>query len=128
MNTNEEKIEKAKLYATMVMQTTSLAELFLKDYERILLGLIFSTKRDVKQKVSMNAEKAAQLGIGLRTIEKTLTGIMNDAQHDSFLDDVGFLHNLIISSYEMCFDSEQRRESILKKINTAYKQKLKTIR
>ena len=77
MNTNEEKIEKAKLYATMVMQTTSLAELFLKDYERILLGLRFSTKRDVKQKVSMNAEKAAQLGIGLRTIEKTLTDNKN---------------------------------------------------
>lgn len=126
--TNEEKIEKAKLYATMVMQTTSLAELFLKDYERILLDLRFSTKQDVKQKVSMNAEKASQLGTGLRTIEKALTGIMNEAQHDSFLDDVGFLHNLIISSYEMCYDSEPRRAKILEKINGAYKTKLKEIR
>lgn len=131
MRTKEENFERAEITASMIIQATSVAVLLLKDYECIMNQLGYQTKQITKKMVTVNAEKAAILMTNLMRIEKNMikTITVNDKDNeDHFLNDVGFMYNLILSSYEMCYDSEQRRESILKKINTAYKTKLKEIR
>lgn len=131
MKTKEENLERAALLATMIIQSTSVAVLFLRDYQAVLNDLGRDTRHEAKRMVTNNAEKAISLMVSLEKIEKsmikTITSV-NEEHEDHFLNDVGFMYNLMISAYEMCHDSEQRRDSILKKINTAYKTKLKEIR
>jgi hypothetical protein len=118
-------MEKAKEYATLILQCTSLAELFLKDYHAEMYKHQHTVNHRTKFMISRNLELSKKLQIQLSTIEKALVGKCNDEQMDAFLDDVGFLHQLIVKSYEVAGDSELRRKKVLDTLDKLYKTKKK---
>jgi len=104
-----------------------MAELFLKDYEAELYKQGAQSKQHIKQKINNNARAAEQLRKQTASIETMLFGKLNEKQTDAFLDDVGFLYNVLLTAIDRCGDSEKMRETMLKKIQTMYKSKLNLI-
>jgi len=104
-----------------------MAELFLKDYEAELYKQGAQSKQQIKQKINNNARAAEQLRKQTASIETMLFGKLNEKQTDAFLDDVGFLYNVLLTAIDRCGDSEKMRETMLKKIQTMYKSKLNLI-
>ena len=106
---SELNFSKAKYQATLVLQCTSLAELYLKDYEYEMYKQGYESKQLAKQLVNNNARKAEQLRKQLSLLEGKLTKQTNNAQQDAFLEDVGFLHEMIFLLTDRCGDNEQKR-------------------
>ena len=106
---SEPNFEKAKYLATLILQCSSLAELYLKDYEFEMRKQGYESKQKAKQLILANADNARRLMSSLQFLEKQLTVKINEEQQDNFLDDVGFLHNMILLLYDRCGDNEQKR-------------------
>ena len=123
MNSNV-NLERAKYFATLVLHCTSLAELFLKDYEAELYKQGSESRHAIKMQIKQNAEKAEMLRLKLKSIEQKLFGKLSEKQEDCFFEDTGFLHNVLLSAIDRAGDSEMRREQILKKIKSSYKSQL----
>jgi len=124
MNPQEVKIEtKAKYLATLILQSTSLADLFLRDYSHEVNKLHQSVNGSAKFRVKNNLELAKKLSNSISSIECDLNKKINDKQEDHFLDDVGFLYKLIVLVYSQVGDSDLRRSKVLKLIENAYKDK-----
>ena len=119
-----ENLNSAKYLATLVLQLTSLAELFLKDYEAELYKAGFESKQAAKMRIKQNAELAKKLRLNLKSIELDLTGKCSEEQEDAFLDDVGFLHNLILKAYSVAGERDNRRKRILKTMDNLYPKKM----
>ena len=106
---SEVNFDKAKYYATFVLQCTSLAELFLKDYENELRTQGYASRQRAKQMILNNAKDAKRLMASLSSIERQLTSKTNEHEQDCFLDDVGFLHNMLLLIMDRCGDNEEKR-------------------
>lgn len=117
-------LDKAKYFATLVLHCTSMAELFLKDYEAELYKQGSQSKQAIKMHIKQNARQAEMLRLNLKSIEQRLFGKLTEEQEDCFFDDTGFLHNVLLSAIDRAGDSEMRREQILKKIKSSYKSQL----
>ena len=98
----------------LILQCSSLAELYLKDYEAELYTQGFQTKFLTKKRIKDNAKQAESLRLQLITLEQDLTVKTNDIQKDGFLEDVGFLHNIITLINDRCGNNDEKREKVLK--------------
>lgn len=105
----EPNFHKAKYLATLILQCSSLAELYLKDYEAEMRKQGYESKQRAKQLILANADNARRLMSSLQYLEKQLTVKINEEQEDCFLDDVGFLHNMLLLLIDRCGDNEQKR-------------------
>ena len=101
--------ERAKYLATLVLQCTSLSELYLKDYEADLRKQGYESKQLTKKLIIDNANQAKKLRLQLKKVENMLLDKVTDDQEDNFLEDVGFLHNMILLLVDRCGDNEQKR-------------------
>ena len=119
-----ENLDSAKYLATLVLQLTSLAELFLKDYEAQLYKAGYESKQAAKMRIKQNADLARKLRLNLKSIELELTGKCSEEQADAFLDDVGFLYNLILKAYSVAGEKDNRRKRILKTVDNLYPKKM----
>lgn len=117
-------LDKAKYFATLVLHCTSMAELFLKDYEAELYKQGSQSRQAIKMQINNNARQAEMLRLNLKKIEQMLFGKLTEEQEDCFLDDTGFLHNVLLTAIDRCGDSELRRTGMLKKMKSAYKSML----
>ena len=117
-------LDKAKYFATLVLHCTSMAELFLKDYEAELYKQGSQSKQAIKMHIKQNARQAEMLRLNLKSIEQRLFGKLTEEQEDCFFDDTGFLHNVLLTAIDRCGDSELRRTGMLKKMKSAYKSML----
>lgn len=120
-------LDKAKYFATLVLHCTSMAELFLKDYEAELYKQGSQSKQAIKMHIKQNARQAEMLRLNLKSIEQRLFGKLTEEQEDCFFDDTGFLHNVLLTAIDRCGDSELRRTGMLKKMKSAYKSALNII-
>lgn len=105
----EVSFERAKYLATLVLQCTSLAELYLKDYEHDLRRQGSESKQATKKAILDNARQAEKLRLSLKRVENMLMDRTSENQKDDFLDDVGFLHNMILLLVDRCGDNEEKR-------------------
>ena len=121
---NNVNLDKAKYFATLVLHCTSMAELFLKDYEAELYKQGSQSRQAIKMQINNNARQAEMLRLNLKKIEQMLFGKLTEEQEDFFLDDTGFLHNVLLTAIDRCGDSELRRTGMLKKMKSAYKSML----
>ena len=121
---NNVNLDKAKYFATLVLHCTSMAELFLKDYEAELYKQGSQSKQAIKMHIKQNARQAEMLRLNLKSIEQKLFGKLTEEQEDCFFDDTGFLHNVLLTAIDRCGDSELRRTGMLKKMKSAYKSML----
>lgn len=101
--------KKAKYQATLVLQFTSLAELYLKDYEAELYKQGYKSKQMAKKRILDNARAAERLRLNCLSIEQELTAKTNENQMDDFLGDIGFMHNMFLLLIDRCGSSEQKR-------------------
>ena len=106
---NTVNFDRAKYLATLVVQCTSLSELYLKDYEADLRKQGYESKQLTKKLINDNANQAKKLRLQLKKVENMLLDQVNEEQEDSFLDDVGFLHNMILLLVDRCGDNDQKR-------------------
>lgn len=106
---NTVNFDRAKYLATLVVQCTSLSELYLKDYEADLRKQGYESKQLTKKLINDNANQAKKLRLQLKKVENMLLDKVNEEQEDSFLDDVGFLHNMILLLVDRCGDNDQKR-------------------
>ena len=106
---NTVNFDRAKYLATLVVQCTSLSELYLKDYEADLRKQGYESKQLTKKLINDNANQAKKLRLQLKKVENMLLDQVTEDQEDSFLDDVGFLHNMILLLVDRCGDNEQKR-------------------
>ena len=106
---NTVNFDRAKYLATLVVQCTSLSELYLKDYEADLRKQGYESKQLTKKLINDNANQAKKLRQQLKKVENMLLDQVNEEQEDSFLDDVGFLHNMILLLVDRCGDNDQKR-------------------
>lgn len=106
---NTVNFDRAKYLATLVVQCTSLSELYLKDYEADLRKQGYESKQLTKKLINDNANQAKKLRLQLKKVENMLLDQVNEDQEDSFLDDVGFLHNMILLLVDRCGDNDQKR-------------------
>lgn len=106
---NTVNFERAKYLATLVLQCTSLAELYLKDYEADLRKQGYETRQLAKKMILDNAQKAKSLRLQLKRVENKLTDKISEQQEDGFLEDVGFLHNMLLLLIDRCGDNEEKR-------------------
>ena len=120
-------LDKAKYFATLVLHCTSMAELFLKDYEAELYKQGSQSRQAIKMHIKQNARQAEMLRLNLKSIEQKLFGKLTEEQEDCFFEDTGFLHNVLLTAIDRCSDSELRRTGMLKKMKSAYKSKLNII-
>ena len=120
-------LDKAKYFATLVLHCTSMAELFLKDYEAELYKQGSQSKQAIKMHIKQNARQAEMLRLNLKSIEQKLFGKLTEEQEDCFFDDTGFLHNVLLTAIDRCGDSELRRNGMLKKMKSAYKSALNIV-
>ena len=120
-------LDKAKYFATLVLHCTSMAELFLKDYEAELYKQGSQSKQAIKMHIKQNARQAEMLRLNLKSIEQKLFGKLTEEQEDCFFDDTGFLHNVLLTAIDRCGDSELRRTGMLKKMKSAYKSALNIV-
>ena len=121
---NNVNLDKAKYFATLVLHCTSMAELFVKDYEAELYKQGSESRQAIKMQINNNARQAEMLRLNLKKIEQMLFGKLTEEQEDFFLDDTGFLHNVLLTAIDRCGDSELRRTGMLKKMKSAYKSML----
>ena len=126
MNSNV-NLERAKYFATLVLHCTSLAELFLKDYEAELYKQGSESRHAIKMQIKQNAKQAEMLRLNLKSIEQKLFGKLSEEQEDCFFEDTGFLHNVLLTAIDRCGDSELRRTGMLKKMKSAYKSALNIV-
>ena len=117
-------LDKAKYFATLVLHCTSMAELFLKDYEAELYKQGSQSRQAIKMHIKQNARQAEMLRLNLKSIEQKLFGKLTEEQEDCFFEDTGFLHNVLLTAIDRCGDSELRRTGMLKKMKSAYKSML----
>lgn len=89
----------------------------MKDYEAELYKQGYATKQLAKKKIKDNARQAECLRLQLSSLEGELTSTTNETQKDSFLEDVGFLHNLIVLTIDRCGDNEKKRARVIKYIS-----------
>ena len=120
-------LDKAKYFATLVLHCTSMAELFLKDYEAELYKQGSQSRQAIKMHIKQNARQAEMLRLNLKSIEQKLFGKLTEEQEDYFFEDTGFLHNVLLTAIDRCGDSELRRTGMLKKMKSAYKSSLNII-
>ena len=120
-------LDKAKYFATLVLHCTSMAELFLKDYEAELYKQGSQSRQAIKMHIKQNARQAEMLRLNLKSIEQKLFGKLTEEQEDCFFEDTGFLHNVLLTAIDRCGDSELRRTGMLKKMKSAYKSSLNII-
>ena len=120
-------LDKAKYFATLVLHCTSMAELFLKDYEAELYKQGSQSRQAIKMQIKQNARQAEMLRLNLKSIEQKLFGKLTEEQEDCFFEDTGFLHNVLLTAIDRCGDSELRRTGMLKKMKSAYKSMLNII-
>lgn len=106
---NTVNFDRAKYLATLVVQCTSLSELYLKDYEADLRKQGYESKQLTKKLINDNANQAKKLRLQLKKVENMLLDQVTEDQEDSFLEDVGFLHNMILLLVDRCGDNEQKR-------------------
>ena len=124
---NNVNLDKAKYFATLVLHCTSIAELFLKDYEAELYKQGSQSRQAIKMHIKQNARQAEMLRLNLKSIEQKLFGKLTEEQEDCFFEDTGFLHNVLLTAIDRCGDSELRRTGMLKKMKSAYKSSLNII-
>lgn len=124
---NNVNLDKAKYFATLVLHCTSMAELFLKDYEAELYKQGSQSRQAIKMHIKQNARQAEMLRLNLKSIEQKLFGKLTEEQEDCFFEDTGFLHNVLLTAIDRCGDSELRRTGMLKKMKSAYKSSLNII-
>ena len=124
---NNVNLDKAKYFATLVLHCTSMAALFLKDYEAELYKQGSQSKQAIKMHIKQNARQAEMLRLNLKSIEQKLFGKLTEEQEDCFFDDTGFLHNVLLTAIDRCGDSELRRTGMLKKMKSAYKSALNIV-
>ena len=60
-------LDKAKYFATLVLHCTSMAELFLKDYEAELYKQGSQSRQAIKMHIKQNARQAEMLSVNLST-------------------------------------------------------------
>lgn len=113
MKTNKIDFEQAKVYATLILQCTSLAEMYLKDYQHELRKQGYESKQKAKAMIKGNLELSEKLRLSLRKLEFELLNKTNDEQQDNFLEDVGFLHSLISKATAICLHDIPKRDEIL---------------
>ena len=101
--------ERAKYLATLVLHCTSLAELYLKDYESDLRKQGYESRQMAKKMILDNARQAKSLRLQLKSLENMLTDKISEQQEDNFLADVGFLHNMLLLLIDRCGDNEEKR-------------------
>ena len=106
---NTVNFDRAKYLATLVVQCTSLSELYLKDYEADLRKQGYESKQLTKKLINDNANQAKKLRLQLKKVENMLLDQVTEDQEDSFLEDVGFLHNMILLLVDRCGDNDQKR-------------------
>lgn len=120
----KEIIEKACEFSTMALILTSCAKMFIDDYENMIYKLNIEAQRETKQMLNRNIELAKSLNRNLTKLDRDMINIINQGHkgnEDHYINDVGFAYNVLKSTFDVCGDSEKRRNSILKKIKTAYK-------
>lgn len=106
---NTVNFERAKYLATLVLQCTSLAELYLKDYESDLRKQGYESRQIAKKMILDNARQAKSLRLQLKRVENMLTDKISEQHEDNFLEDVGFLHNMLLLLIDRCGDNEEKR-------------------
>lgn len=102
----------AKHLATLVLQFTSLAELYTKDYEAELYKQGFESRQAAKKMITDNARVAHSLHLSLMRLENTLLQKISEAEQDDFLDDVGFLHEMCLLITDRCGANETKRTMV----------------
>jgi hypothetical protein len=121
--TKEERKKQASYCAMIIQHLSSAAELVLKDYEYHINFLGSDLKRETKNEVKRNAELAKKLRLSFAEMERKITIDASAESKDQFLDDVGFVYNIVMDSMRVAGDSDNRRARILKMINGLYKDK-----
>jgi len=66
---------------------------------------------------------AKKLRLSFAEMERKITIDASAESKDQFLDDVGFVYNIVMDSMRVAGDSDNRRARILKMINGLYKDK-----
>lgn len=107
-----ELIRKAKYFATLVLNCTSLAELFLKDYESVLYKAGYESKQARKMEIKSNAKQAEKLRMSLKRLENALTDTMSEEHKDAFYEDIGFIHNILTLVIDRCGDNDSKRTQV----------------
>ena len=92
-----------------MLHCTSLAELYLKDYEYDLRKQGYESRQMAKKMILDNARQARSLRLQLKRVENMLTDKISEQQEDNFLEDVGFLHNMLLLLIDRCGDNEEKR-------------------
>lgn len=109
----KEAFRKAKYFATLVLQCTSLSELFLKDYIVVLSKIGYESKQARKMEVNSNVRQAEKLRLSLMRLENSLTDTMKTEDlKDAFYDDIGFLHNIVTLIIDRCGDNDSKRTQV----------------
>ena len=68
----KEAFRKAKYFATLVLQCTSLSELFLKDYIVVLSKIGYESKQARKMEINSNVRQAEKLRLSLMRLENSM--------------------------------------------------------
>ena len=75
---NTVNFDRAKYLATLVVQCTSLSELYLKDYEADLRKQGYESKQLTKKLINDNANQAKKLRLQLKKVENMLLDQVNE--------------------------------------------------
>lgn len=109
---HKEIMRKAKYFATLILHCTSLAELFLKDYESVLYKAGYESKQARKMEIKSHAKQAEKLRISLKRLENSLNDTMSEEQKDAFYEDIGFLHQILTLVIDRCGDNDSKRTQV----------------
>ena len=93
----QQNFDKAKYLATLILQCSSLAELYVKDYEAELYKQGSQSRQAAKKMITDNAKMARSLRLSLSRLENILKDKLTDELIDSsndMLDNMGILPDL----------------------------------